>query len=96
MKVFLGIKWEKPTPVGYQSIAVITAVTGMLAYWIVPRLGGYMHHVAGLTAIALVTTWLSAAGAGYDRAGIRGMVVTTVAGAIAWIAALAVVVSASS
>jgi hypothetical protein len=89
MMALLGVRWKRPTAAGIQSVVVLTAVTGTLAYLIVPRLGGSIHHMAGLTAIALVTTWLSESGASYERAGLRGMAVTTAAGALAWVATLA-------
>jgi len=95
MKTALGIHWATPSAAGLESVAVTTAVTGLLAYYfVVPWLGGSITHVVGLTVIAVVTSWLSAAGASYDRAGLRGMLVTTAAGAVSWVAALAAGVAA--
>jgi hypothetical protein len=93
MKVMLGIAWERPSHEGYVSVVAITAATVMLAFVMVPLMGGSLRHVVGFGAIALVSTWLSASGARYDRAGMRGMVVSTTAGAFAWVAAMAACVT---
>lgn len=85
----IGIRFKRPSIVGLMASTLMAALC-LLAGLLFSRLvGGSVGQAAGLSSVGLVVGLLSVCGASFDKAGPRGLLLTTVAGTATFVAVVA-------